>query len=69
MAVSGFFNGAEGDVSPDWLVQDRDDVLTFAHRLATAVTTLLASSPQQQTGNPAFETRWSKVRYDGACGD
>src|SRR5262249_12601691 len=27
--VSGFFNGAEGDVSPDWLVQDRDDVLDF----------------------------------------
>jgi neutral ceramidase len=39
-AIAGFFNGAEGDVSPDWDRQNRDDVLKFGKKLAEAVTDL-----------------------------
>jgi neutral ceramidase len=35
--VAGFFNGAEGDVSPRWVAQNRDDVLRLGDRLARAV--------------------------------
>jgi hypothetical protein len=38
--VAGFFNGAEGDISPDWDRQNRDDVLSFGERLGGAVTKL-----------------------------
>lgn len=31
--VAGFFNGAEGDISPDWKDQRREDVLTLGNRL------------------------------------
>jgi neutral ceramidase len=36
-AIAGFFNGAEGDVSPRWVAQNRDDVLRLGNRLARAV--------------------------------
>jgi neutral ceramidase len=39
--VAGFFNGAEGDVSPRWSKQDRGDVIEFGDKLASAVRTLL----------------------------
>lgn len=66
--VSGFFNGAEGDVSPDWLVQDRDDVLDVGQRLAAAVNTLVTTPPLGRTDSPTFDTRWSRVPYDASCG-
>jgi neutral ceramidase len=66
--VSGFFNGAEGDVSPDWLFQDRDDVVDVAEKLAKAVTKLLAGPPERRTDSPVLDTRWSKVPYNASCG-
>jgi len=66
--VSGFFNGAEGDVSPDWLLQDRDEVVDFGQRLATAVDTLLATLPRSHTDSPMLDTRWSRVPYNASCG-
>jgi neutral ceramidase len=66
--VSGFFNGAEGDVSPDWLLQDRDDVVHIGQRLATAVNMLLATTPLRRTDSPTLQTRWSTVPYNASCG-
>ena len=66
--VAGFFNGAEGDVSPDWLLQDRDDVVAFGEKLAAAAKTLLSKSAMRRTEDPMLTTRWSKVRYDASCG-
>ena len=66
--VAGFFNGAEGDVSPDWLLQDRDDVERFGERLAEAAARVLARPITRRTDDPMLTTRWSKVRYDAACG-
>ena len=39
--VAGFFNGAEGDISPDWMAQDRDDAIRLAGSLAASVVGLL----------------------------
>src|SRR5262249_32758784 len=41
--IAAFFNGAEGDVSPDWLVQDRDDVIELARRLSDSASRLIDS--------------------------
>jgi neutral ceramidase len=51
--VAGFFNGAEGDVSPRWVRQDRGDVVRIGGALAIAVTSLLAS-PGDIESNPAI---------------
>lgn len=49
--VAGFFNGAEGDVSPRWKSQDREDVLRFGGLLADSVRRVLqASGPS--SGSP-----------------
>ena len=66
--VAGFFNGAEGDVSPDWLLQDRDDVVAFSDKLADAAKKVLRTPAIRRTEDPALITRWSKVRYDASCG-
>ncbi len=43
--VAGFFNGAEGDISPRFVTQDRQDVELFGGTLARNVTALLAGNP------------------------
>jgi neutral ceramidase len=47
--VAGFFNGAEGDVSPRWNKQERDDVIVLGDKLADAVRNVLRNPP---TGLP-----------------
>ncbi|HSD48031.1 MAG TPA: neutral/alkaline non-lysosomal ceramidase N-terminal domain-containing protein, partial [Pyrinomonadaceae bacterium] len=42
--IAGFFNGAEGDVSPDWKDQDREDVLDLGGAFAKAVSKLLETT-------------------------
>jgi neutral ceramidase len=59
--VAGFFNGAEGDISPDWFVQDRDDALRLAGRLVVRTTGLLDSRDFHTDGNPAIEVRRKTV--------
>jgi neutral ceramidase len=59
--IAGFFNGAEGDVSPDWLAQDRDDAIRLAGRLASAATRLLESGAFQADPNPRIEVRRKTV--------
>jgi neutral ceramidase len=55
--IAGFFNGAEGDISPDWLVQDRDDALRLGGRLATAATALLDRGEFHADAEPRIEVR------------
>jgi neutral ceramidase len=59
--VAGFFNGAEGDISPDWQEQDRDDALRLGRRLASAVSGLLESGAFQAEPAPRIEVRRKTV--------
>jgi hypothetical protein len=59
--VAGFFNGAEGDISPDWLAQDRDDAIHLAGRLAASAVGLLESGKFQRDANPQIEVRRKTV--------
>ncbi|MCX6628757.1 MAG: neutral/alkaline non-lysosomal ceramidase N-terminal domain-containing protein [Candidatus Solibacter sp.] len=66
--VAGFFNGAEGDISPDWLAQDRDDAIHLAGRLATpGVDAAAQEQPRAQRTrfqadtNPRIEVRRKTV--------
>ena len=55
--VAGFFNSAEGDISPDWLAQDRDDALRLGGRLAAAATALLDRGKFHADTDPRIEVR------------
>ena len=59
--VAGFFNGAEGDISPDWLAQDRDDAIRLASRLTTSAAALLDRGAFQADPNPLVEVRRKTV--------
>ena len=59
--VAGFFNGAEGDISPDWLVQDRDDAIRLAGRLAASAAGLLDGGKFQADPTPQIEVRRKTV--------
>jgi len=47
--IAGFFNGAEGDVSPDWNGQNREDVLRLGGDFAEAVLKLLGTATSTST--------------------
>jgi len=64
--VAGFFNGAEGDVSPDWDRQDREDVLYFGGALAGAVRKLLSTAPAQRSKLVGISTSWTHARQNSA---
>ncbi len=51
----GFFNGAEGDVSPRWTRQDREDAVMLGDRLAAAVARILLKAPAATDRNPHIE--------------
>ncbi len=59
--VVGFFNGADGDISPDWLVQDRDDAIRLAGRLVASAAGLLDSRDFHADSNPVIEARRKTV--------
>jgi neutral ceramidase len=46
--VAGFFNGAEGDISPRWTAQDRGDVVNLGGKLADAIRTVLGTKAEPQ---------------------
>jgi neutral ceramidase len=47
--VAGFFNGAEGDISPRWVAQDRGDVVSLGGKLADAIRAVWQSASEPQT--------------------
>ena len=53
--VAGFFNGPEGDVSPRWLRQDREDTERLGGLLADAVERTLALPERAEPADPAVE--------------
>jgi len=57
--IAGFFNGAEGDVSPDWDRQDRHDVLRFGGILAKAVHDVLSTTAVQRSKQIDVTTYWT----------
>ena len=59
--IVGFFNGAEGDISPDWLVQDRDDAVRLAGRLASSAARLLQSGALHTETHPLIEVHRKTV--------
>ncbi len=58
--IAGFFNGAEGDVSPSWKSQDRDDVMNLGNSLAKAVESVLAVEPVCES-DPSLSAQWNIV--------
>jgi Neutral/alkaline non-lysosomal ceramidase, N-terminal len=67
-AIAGFFNGAEGDVSPDWTEQDRDDVLRLAKDLTSATIRLLNKPASDNDADPLIDVRWNRVPRNWTAG-
>jgi neutral ceramidase len=63
--VLAFFNGAEGDVSPNWRSQDGPNTRALGHRLAEAVVALAAGG--ERVATPAIGHAFERVRIAGAC--
>ena len=61
--VAGFFNGPEGDVSPRWLRQDREDAERLGGLLAEAVERTLALP--ERAGGPTTPP-WTSFRRPSA---
>lgn len=57
-AVVALFNGAQGDVSPNWVEQDRSNTVRIGRRLAAGLRTAL-----EQPGRPLFATPTQEVVY------
>lgn len=55
--VAGFFNGAEGDISPRYVVQDRRDVVNLGGKLADAIRNVLGTSVAPQLTPGIFSAR------------
>jgi neutral ceramidase len=68
--VAGYFNGAEGDVSPRWESQDRDDVIKFGDKLADAVRSVLAHpTAEARADSPEISVRSKAFRIDSGGQD
>ncbi len=65
--IAGFFNGAEGDVSPDWNEQNREDVLDLGWKLTKAVSKLLdRTTPVERRREVKIEVLWNTARQGSA---
>jgi neutral ceramidase len=64
--IAGFFNGAEGDISPDWDRQDRGDVLTLAQKLSDAVSAVLATPPTARSTRVDITMSWNRARQQSS---
>jgi neutral ceramidase len=65
--VAGFFNGAEGDVSPRWEKRDASEVRTLGDVLAGGVQTLLDGSGGVRDDAPIIRARIRSVRRADFC--
>lgn len=66
-AIAGFFNGAEGDVSPRWEHQSRADTLRLGHRLAANVIDILRGEPLTSQHDPRISTARANVPRQEFC--
>lgn len=65
--IAGFFNGAEGDISPNWQFQDRDDVLILGGSLANRVREVIQKPAIRSSPDPQFAIVWSRVANNASC--
>jgi neutral ceramidase len=66
--VAGFFNGAEGDVSPRWEKRDASEVRQLGDLLAGGVQRLLDRPDGTRDDDPRIRTRFKSVRRSEFCG-
>lgn len=65
--IAGFFNGAEGDVSPRWEHQDRENTLRLGGQLAEDVRNLLRSPPITMDQDPRVTVRRANLPRRQFC--
>jgi len=63
--VLAFFNGAEGDVSPDWRQQDGPHALALGRQLGAAVTQLAEGGTREEA--VAIDYAFERFELAGAC--
>lgn len=63
--VLAFFNGAEGDVSPNWRRQDGPNALALGRQLGAAVTQLAEGGTREET--VAIDYAFERFELAGAC--
>lgn len=66
--VAGFFNGAEGDVSPRWNERDASEVRKLGDILAGGVQALLDRSDGVRDDDPRIRSRLESVKRSEFCG-
>jgi neutral ceramidase len=65
--VAGFFNGAEGDVSPRWDKRDASEVRKLGDILAEGVQALLNRSEGLRADDPRIRSRLESVKRSAFC--
>jgi neutral ceramidase len=63
--VVAFFNGAEGDVSPRWIRQDRGDAVAVGNRLAAEIEKLATSAASSPPAKVELSTAFDVVPLAG----
>jgi neutral ceramidase len=66
--VAGFFNGAEGDVSPRWEKRDASEVRKLGDILADGVQALLDRPEGPREDDPRIRSRFESVKRSEFCG-
>jgi neutral ceramidase len=66
--VAGFFNGAEGDVSPRWDKRDASEVRKLGDVLADGVQALFDRSDGLREDDPRIRSRLESVKRSEFCG-
>jgi neutral ceramidase len=66
--VAGFFNGAEGDVSPRWDKRDASEVRNLGDILAGGVQALFDRSDGLREDDPRIRSRLESVKRSEFCG-
>jgi neutral ceramidase len=65
--VAGFFNGAEGDVSPDWEKRDVVEVRALGRAFANGIQTMLAEPGGTPDSRPIVQARLKAVPRSEFC--
>lgn len=59
--VVAFFNGAEGDIAPNWKNQDRADALDIGQQLAQGVLTAITNANEEIAGDISYRYEVVKI--------
>jgi neutral ceramidase len=64
--TAGFFNGAEGDVSPQWVRQNRNDAIDLGNILADSVKAVLGKPAEADSSNPTIRSAMESFQTNPA---